>query len=1132
MVKKVEDIDDVLSSDEENEGNIKENKSSISITQQQQRQQPKQSSSKQSSSKQHQQQHQQHHQQRQQQQQHHQQQLQPLTLPIQEVDESKSKEKTTKTLSILNNQHLIQTKKPKKILKRAPSDASPRVIVSHDKHKSNNNTQIENANVFERNPLERLCEVMTQWNILNDVISGNNYNNQEDNALLSSSTTVVTIPTLFESCTEYYKTWEPLLTEEIKANICSNLTHNTRNASKTGRLIIGNSLLIYFLLHTLITIIIIGEGGENNFRSALTKLLGSYDDKIDDIPRSSSTSSLQEMREPELLQNMDLILLSLKPFKLPLNESNIRLQSPSDLKSTMLAIVTSTSSGGRGRDSGASIQIMTLRKNWEYINVTYKNEIAESKDKKLKKDGAVKMNYIIIDSLISRWREFMALSEIMNINLKEAVVYGNVEMNMQPSPGEEIRLPTKTEGWPEIKDLPLKFFKVLRNKFNESQLLAIRMACRDQNKITLVQGPPGTGKTTTIIGILNAIHLREYNRYYKACIDELIGAHGMQCRHSRDIKPWTKFVSSLSKKKPHILVVAPSNVAVDNIVQRIMEKEFYDGSGGKYKPDMLRIGAGKTANVQAVSLEDKMEKEQLSFLDDSNRIRAQSAAQRDIVEIIEQIKLFQSYLVNLSLAYKAYNLPENWELRVDPATAAPYWVDHLLQTTSTSPPDPSLFTNRPRSFYKLETLPEYQLYGQQVTQCLEKLDRLNLLLTRCRAKTNPQEFGGYSEARQVVETSIIDEAHLLCTTINSAGHPSLESTEFQIVVIDEACQCLEPSVLIALRRGCKQCIMVGDPQQLPATIFAESNKKTGFEISMFERLMKAGLQLVLLDTQYRMHPAINDFPSAAFYDSRIRNGSNVQKENYSPSHLNSYFLPFLFFDLQSSREEYKNKSCSNNEEIVMCLNLLETLILEARASNVTLGSVGIITPYSDQIQEMKKVLSEKGYFKNANTLFIAKAGVNVKMPDVELNTVDGFQGREKDIIIMSCVRSNDNGTVGFLADSRRMNVAITRARFGLYIVGNVNTLRHNPTWYSLIKSAQDRSLLVHVPSSTTPIMPLLRQLYSFRTVYNDSIASSVHTYESDSILCAHVSKKRKSENGSIETSIIYEKEEGEEEGEV
>lgn len=864
----------------------------------------------------------------------------------------------------------------------------------------------------------------------------------------------------------------------------------------------------------------------------MTKLLGNYDENVDNTSHSSSATSSNESDKHESLQNMDLILLSLKPFKLPLNEKSIRSQTPSEQKGAMLAVVTSNS-GSRGRDNIANIQIMTLRNNWEYISVAYKNELANNDSKKIKIDGSVKMHYIIIDSLISRWREFLALSEIMNVDLKEAIVYASVDMKMIPSPVDGYTSSSKTDVWQEIKGLPPKFLKVLKNKFNESQLLAIRMACRDENKILLVQGPPGTGKTTTIIGILNAIHLREYNRYYKACIEELIGPKGMQCRQARDIKPWTKFISALSKKKPHILVVAPSNVAVDNIVQRIMEKEFYDGGGGKYKPDMLRVGAGKTAQVQSVSLEDKMEKEQLAFLDDGNRIKAQNAAQRDVVNVIEKIKLFQSYLVNLSLAFNAYQLPQNWELRVDPVTAAPYWVDHFTQTSSTSPPDPSLSSKKSKSSYRLETLPEYQLYGQQVTQCLEKLDRLNLLLTRCRAKTNPQEFGGYSEARQAVETSIIDEAHLLCTTVNSAGHPSLESTDFQIVVIDEACQCLEPSVLIALRRGCKQCIMVGDPQQLPATTFAESNKKTGFEISMFERLMKAGLPLVLLDTQYRMHPEINEFPSTVFYESRIQNGSNVQLENYSPLYLSSYFLPFLFFDLQASREEYKNRSCSNTEEILLCLNIIETLILEARANNTDLGSVGIITPYSDQIQEMRKVLNDKGYFKNSDTLFVAKAGVHVKMPDVELNTVDGFQGREKDIIIMSCVRSNDGGTVGFLSDNRRMNVAITRARYGLYIVGNINTLRHSNIWYSLIKSAQDRSLLVHVPTSTSPIMPLLRQLHSFRSVYSDSIQNSVHTYEPDSILFTHAAKKLKTNNtttyeyGTIETSMIYEQEDGE-----
>jgi senataxin len=670
---------------------------------------------------------------------------------------------------------------------------------------------------------------------------------------------------------------------------------------------------------------------------------------------------------------MDLILLSFKPFPLPLIESNIRLQSQSDLKCTMLAIVTSTTSSSRerGRDSNSvgSIQILALRKNWEYIRITNINEMTDSSKKK--RDGFVKMNYIIIDSLVSRWREFMAMSEIINIKLKESVVYANVELIMRPSPPKDIDSSIETDEWKEISGLPKKLRKVLKNKFNESQLLAIRMACRDENKITLVQGPPGTGKTTTIIGILNALHVREYNRYYKSCIDELIGPIGIQCRNSKDIKSWTKFISSLSKKKPHILVVAPSNVAVDNIIQRIMEKEFYDGNGSKYKPDMLRIGAGKTASVQSVSLEDKMKLHQLGFLSEKERVKAQNDIVRDMSDIVEQIKIIQSYLINLSIAFKLHQLPENWELRIDPATANPYWVDHAMQISS---PNPPIYSNQLKSHYRLELLPEYQFYAQEVTSYLEQLTTLNLLLTRSKAKTNPDEFGGHSEARQAVETSIIEEAHLLCTTVNSAGHPSLESTDFEIVVIDEACQCLEPAALIALRRGCKRCIMVGDPQQLPATIFADSNKKSGFEVSLFERLMKAGQQVILLDRQYRMHPEINNFPSLTFYDSRLCNGMNVQDENYSPPHLKSLFLPFLFFNLQTSREEYQHTSCSNTEEVTLCQNVLETLILEARSYNVKLGSVGIISPYSDQIYNIKKRLSEKGYFGESRSLYIPKAG--------------------------------------------------------------------------------------------------------------------------------------------------------------
>lgn len=1040
-------------------------------------------------------------------------QTQLLTNPIED------KKNSTKTINILNCNTLLQ-KKSNKIKKRLPSDSSPRNTIATINTKTSIKTY-NHENVFDMNPLHRISELITQWNIFEDIFNGKL--NQEDNispsispSTSSSCLNTSLIPRIFKSCAEYYKTWEPLLVDEIKANTCANISINTKNSAKAG-------------------ILNIGVGAIADFRSSLIKLHCSYDD--------TSHSSNQI----ESLQNMDLILLSLKPFQLPLIESNIRLQSQSELKCTMLAIVTSTTSGSRdrGRDSN-SVQILALRKNWEYIRITNVNETTDNTKKK--NDAYVRMNYVIIDSLVSRWREFMALSEIVNIQLKDAIVYASVEMNIRPSlPNvkNDIEISSfEIDESKEISGLPKKLRKVLNNKFNSSQLLAIRMACRDQNKITLVQGPPGTGKTTTIIGILNALHVREYNRYYKSCIDELVGPNGMLCRQSKDIKSWTKFISSLSKKKPHILVVAPSNVAVDNIIQRIMEKEFYDGNGSKYKPDMLRIGAGKTASVQAVSLEDKMKQHQLLFLSEMERTKAQNDLVRDISDIIEQIKRIQSYLINLSIAFNLCQLPENWELRVDPATANPYWVDHTMLTSS---PNPPLYSSQPKSHYTLELLPEYQLYASEVTNYLEKLNTLNLLLTRSKAKTNPSEFGGYMEARQAVETSIIEEAHLLCTTVNSAGHPSLESTDFEIVVIDEACQCLEPAALIALRRGCKRCIMVGDPQQLPATIFADSNKKSGFEVSLFERLMKAGQHVVLLDQQYRMHPDINNFPSMAFYDSRLCNGMNVQDENYSPPHLKNLFLPFFFFDLQTSREQYQHKSCSNDEEATLCQNILEALMLEARRHNVNLGSVGIISPYSDQINEIKKRLSESGYFDDeSRSLFIPSAGYailynliihyfmifilyrcHVNRPDIEINTVDGFQGREKDIIIMSCVRSNDTGTIGFLSDRRRMNVAITRAKFGLYIIGNINTLRHNSIWNSLIKSALDRRLLVHIPTSSTLILPILRELYSLRSIYKQSVEISVHAYETDSIL--YDCKRRRLENEEF-INIVLDKET--EEGEI
>ena len=129
-----------------------------------------------------------------------------------------------------------------------------------------------------------------------------------------------------------------------------------------------------------------------------------------------------------------------------------------------------------------------------------------------------------------------------------------------------------------IEDIPgvsPAFMGMLRSCFNHSQLLAVSKAAEKSDGFTLIQGPPGTGKTTTVVGILNTLHIREYNKYYEEVLSTLTGTEGIICRGG-GIEPtrWLKLVSGLGQRKPHILVVAPSNIAVDNIIQRIMEKSF------------------------------------------------------------------------------------------------------------------------------------------------------------------------------------------------------------------------------------------------------------------------------------------------------------------------------------------------------------------------------------------------------------------------------------------------------------------------------------------------------------------------------------------------------------------------------
>jgi senataxin len=250
--------------------------------------------------------------------------------------------------------------------------------------------------------------------------------------------------------------------------------------------------------------------------------------------------------------------------------------------------------------------------------------------------------------------------------------------------------------------------------------------------------------------------------------------------------------------------------------------------------------------------------------------------------------------------------------------------------------------------------------------------------------------GGYtnnsSETRQLLEEVFLSEAHMVFTTLGSAGMPALEScaesTPFEVVIMDEAAQAVEPSSVIALQHGCRKCVMVGDPRQLPATVFSPTARVTKYERSMFQRLAENNVPVHLLNTQYRMHPLISEFPSQHFYDGRLLDGENVISPTYT-SACAEPFGAFRFFSLQGASEKHTTSmSYLNCAEATLSWRLFELLYRSpARRDQPT--SFGVITPYAAQVTELRRV------FKKGTDL----AEWRLIKDCVEINTVDAFQVR-------------------------------------------------------------------------------------------------------------------------------------------
>ncbi|KAJ9184340.1 hypothetical protein P3X46_004072 [Hevea brasiliensis] len=552
-----------------------------------------------------------------------------------------------------------------------------------------------------------------------------------------------------------------------------------------------------------------------------------------------------------------------------------------------------------------------------------------------------------ICSLSTISREYFALRSICSLPFKDLILKAT---DKNSGSGDQ--------AWKVSGTLREYFGGIL----NKSQLEAVD-AGLSRKAFVLIQGPPGTGKTQTILALLSAIlhaaparvqskgSLHEfkcgpeipiqekYNHWARAS-PWLSGNNPRDINMPKDgddgyfpttgneLKP--EVVASSRKYRVRVLVCAPSNSALDEIVLRLLRTGIRDENVRTYNPKIVRIGLKAHHSVQSVCMDYLVKQKQDEFAADKKH----GAAGGDIDSI---------------------------------------------------------------------------------------------------------------------RNAILEEAVIVFSTLSFSGSALFSKLNhgFDVVIIDEAAQAVEPATLVPLANGCKQVFLVGDPVQLPATVISPVATKFGYGTSLFERLQRAGYPVNMLKLQYRMHPEIRNFPSREFYSEALLDAEDILSKTEREWHKYRCFSPFCFFDIHEGKESQPSGSGSwvNTDEVEFVLLLyhkLVTMYPELRSSS----QLAIISPYRYQVKLFQDRFRDT--FGQESQKF------------VDIQTVDGFQGREKDVAIFSCVRANKDRGIGFVSDARRMNVGITRAKSTVLVVGSASTLRSDEHWNNLVESAEKRDLIFKV----------------------------------------------------------------------
>ncbi|EPY51633.1 hypothetical protein SPOG_00059 [Schizosaccharomyces cryophilus OY26] len=472
-------------------------------------------------------------------------------------------------------------------------------------------------------------------------------------------------------------------------------------------------------------------------------------------------------------------------------------------------------------------------------------------------------------------------------------------------------------------------------------------------------------------------------------------------------------------QKNRVLICAPSNAAIDEILLRLKDG-VYDHEGIKFMPKVIRIGFTESINVHAK--EFTLEEQMVKQMEITNLKKHENSSDAGEVRKKHDAILLERNKLreNIDLTRQAGKDSSSLELRLREIT-------------------------------------------RQKNSLEQSLDEMR--------STQQNANRSMDLAKKQIQNQLLQDADVVCATLSASGHETLlnANISFPTVIIDEAAQAVELSSLIPLKYDCKRCIMVGDPNQLPPTVLSKSASKNGYDQSLYVRMFKKNpSNAYLLSIQYRMHPEISKFPSHYFYQSKLIDGPNMVSVADRPWHHDALFGVYRFFNVQGKESVSKSKSLYNTDEASFVLLLYEKL--SQNFINIDFeGKIGIVTPYRSQVQELRYQ-------------FQKKFG-SIIFKYLDIHTVDGFQGQEKDIIIFSCVRSSMGNGIGFLQDVRRLNVALTRARSSLYIVGSTEPLLQNEVFRNLIEDAKARKCwmgvsferLLHWKSDTKKLKSIKEQ---------------------------------------------------------